>query len=69
MQEVVPPDLLGRVSSVDALGSFALLPIGYGLAGLAADHLGPSVVFVVGGAGSAVVIGLGLLHPAVRKLD
>lgn len=69
LQEVVPPDRLGRVSSIDALGSYALLPVGYGLAGLAADHLGAAPVFVLGGALSAGLIALGLLHPAVRGLD
>jgi MFS family permease len=69
LQELVPADLLGRVSSIDALGSFGLLPVGYALAGLAADHVGASMVFVIGGVISALVIALGLLHPAVRGLD
>lgn len=69
LQEMVPSDRLGRVSSIDALGSYALLPVGYGLAGLAADRLGAAPVFVLGGAISAGLILLGLLHPAVRGLD
>lgn len=69
LQEIVSPTQLGRVSSIDALGSYALLPVGYGLAGLAADHIGAAPTFVVGGIISIIVIGLGLLHPAVRKLD
>lgn len=69
LQEMVSPTQLGRVSSIDALGSYALLPVGYGLAGLAADHIGAAPTFVVGGAISIVVIGLGLLHPGVRNLD
>jgi DHA3 family tetracycline resistance protein-like MFS transporter len=69
LQEFIPGDLLGRVSSVDALVSSGLLPIGYGLAGIAADHLGASLVFVLGGAISAALIALGLLHPAIRALD
>ncbi len=68
-EAVVPRERLGRVASIDALGSSALLPVGFGIAGLAADRLGPSTVFIVGGAVSAAVIGLGLLHPAVRNLD
>ncbi|MBA2286955.1 MAG: hypothetical protein H0W02_15895 [Ktedonobacteraceae bacterium] len=39
------------------------------LAGIAADHLGASPVFVLGGAISAGVIALGLLHPAIRAVD
>ncbi|MGZ3679276.1 MAG: MFS transporter [Ktedonobacterales bacterium] len=69
LQEMVSPTQLGRVSSIDALGSYGLLPVGYGLAGLAADHIGPAPTFVVGGAISVIVIALGLLHPGVRKLD
>ena len=69
LQETVPGERLGRVASIDALGSWALLPLGFGLAGILADRLGPSPVFVLGGAISALAIGLGLLHPAVRNLD
>lgn len=69
LQEIVPANLLGRVSSVDGLGSYALLPVGYGLSGFAADHIGAPTVFVFGGAASVVLIGLGLLHPAVRAFD
>ncbi|MGE5252055.1 MAG: MFS transporter, partial [Bacteroidota bacterium] len=35
LQEMVPHYLLGRVYSIDALGSFVLLPIGYAIAGWA----------------------------------
>lgn len=69
LQELVPAELLGRVSSIDALGSYALLPVGYGLAGLAADRLGAAPVFVLGGAVSVALIALGLLHPGVRGVD
>ena len=69
LQEMVPPEKLGRVSSVDALGSYALLPLGYALAGIAADRLGAAPVFVLGGAISALVIALGLAHPGIRDLD
>ena len=44
LQELVPRALLGRVSSVDQLGSFVLLPVGYALTGWATDHLGPALV-------------------------
>lgn len=69
LQEFVPSDLLGRVVSIDVLVSSGLLPIGYGLAGIAADRLGAPIVFVLGGAISASVIALGMLHPAVRAMD
>jgi hypothetical protein len=69
LQEFVPSGLLGRVASIDLLVSSGLLPIGFGLAGIAADRLGASLVFVLGGAISASVIALGLLHPAIRGVD
>jgi hypothetical protein len=69
LQEFVPADLLGRVASIDMFVSAGLVPIGYGLAGIAADRLGASLVFVLGGAIGASVIALGLLHPAIRAVD
>jgi hypothetical protein len=46
LQEMVPPDMLGRVSSIDALGSFVLMPIGFALAGVLTDKIGPVQVFL-----------------------
>lgn len=69
LQELVPRKLLGRVSSVDQMGSFALLPVGYAITGWATDRLGPVLVFVIGGVVTVVVKGIGLLHPAIRQLD
>ncbi|HEX6779522.1 MAG TPA: MFS transporter [Ktedonobacterales bacterium] len=69
LQEFVPSDLLGRVSSIDMLVSSALVPIGYGVAGIAADRLGAAPVFILGGAIGVAIIGLGLLHPAIRAVD
>ncbi|HEX7587464.1 MAG TPA: MFS transporter, partial [Anaerolineae bacterium] len=69
LQETVPRDLLGRVSSIDALGSFILIPVGYGIAGWAIDWAGAAPVLVVGGALTAGLAALGLAHPVVRRLD
>ena len=69
LQELVPREMLGRVSSIDALGSFVLLPIGYGIAGWATDLIGAPLVFVIGGALTVILALLGLLHPAIRNLD
>jgi hypothetical protein len=69
LQELVPADQLGRVASIDALGSFALLPVGFAVAGLAADRWGASTVFLIGGILSTLVIASGLFHPAVRAID
>lgn len=69
LQELVPPVLLGRVSSIDYLGSFVFLPIGYGVAGWATDLLGAPLVFLIGGSVTALLAMLGLAHPAIRDLD
>lgn len=69
LQEMVPRDLLGRVSSVDILGSSVMLPIGFGIAGFATDALGPSLVFLIGGVLTTLLLVAGLLHPSVRNLD
>ena len=69
LQELVPRKMLGRVSSIDALGSFVLLPIGYGIAGWATDLIGAPQVFLIGGVETIALALLGLSHPAIRKLD
>jgi MFS family permease len=69
MQEMVPQEKLGRVTSIDALGSFVLMPIGFALAGVLTDRIGPVSVFVIGGSLTVAVAILAYLHPGVRKLD
>jgi MFS family permease len=69
LQEMVPGDMLGRVYSIDALGSFVLLPIGFALAGWATDLFGAPTVFLVGSIGAIILVLLGLSHPAIRTLD
>ncbi len=69
LQELVPRHLLGRVASIDALGSFVLLPIGYAVAGWATDLAGAPMVFAIGGVITVALALLGLAHPAIRGLD
>lgn len=69
LQTAVPGDKLGRVASFDMLGSFMLLPLGYGLTGWATERIGPALVFIIGGVLTALITALGLLHPAVRRFD
>ncbi len=66
---MVPPEQLGRVSSIDWLGSFALLPIGYGLTGWAVEQWGAAAVCVVGGGVTIALSLLALWHPKVRGLE
>jgi DHA3 family tetracycline resistance protein-like MFS transporter len=69
LQECVPRDLLGRVSSVDYFGSYLFNPVGLFVGGLAIASFGPAPVFIVGGIITAILIAMGLLHPAVRALN
>ena len=69
LQEMVPSALLGRVYSIDALGSFVLLPVGFSIAGWATDLFGARSVFLVGALGTMLLAALGLSHPAIRNLD
>jgi MFS family permease len=69
LQELVPRDRLGRVSSIDQLGSFALLPIGFGIAGWATQHFGAATVVAAGGGITALFALIGVMHPAIRGLD
>ena len=47
VQQEIPPDKLSRVYSYDALGSLALVPIGYAVAGPIADAIGVAVTLAV----------------------
>jgi MFS family permease len=69
LQDRVAPDLLGRVVSLDYLGSGSLLPVGALIAGTAADAFGPGPVFVVGGLVSAAFLAGLMLLPQVRAMD
>lgn len=69
LQELVPPEKLGRVSSLDMLGSFALLPVGLLAAGVLADQIGPALVFVLAGVAMLALNVVGLTVRGIRKLD
>jgi MFS family permease len=69
LQELVPREKLGRVAGVDMVGSFALLPVGFGLAGMATEAWGAAIVFAIGGGSIALISLLVMRHPAIRGLD
>ena len=69
LQEMVPVELLGRVYSLDALGSFVLLPIGFGITGWVTNLVGAPTVFLIGGFATIALVAAGLVHPAIRTLD
>jgi hypothetical protein len=60
---------LGRVFSIDVLGSFVLMPLGFAGVGVLADQLGAPMVFILGGTITIFLTLLALLHPAIRNLD
>jgi hypothetical protein len=69
LQQMVPRHLLGRVTSVDYLGSYIFLPVGFAFGGWAAERFGAPAVFIFGGTLQTLLVMLGLLHPGVRAVD
>jgi hypothetical protein len=69
MQELVPPEKMGRVSSVDTLGSFVLLPIGFAFTGWLIDRVGVTSVFLAAGGMTALISLLPLLNSNIRRMD
>lgn len=69
LQERVPTEALGRVASVDMLGSIALLPLGFVLVGRAVEALGVTASALGCGLVVALLALLGLLTRAVRELE
>lgn len=49
LQELVRPEALGRVSSLDHIGSLALLPVSFAVVGAVADRTGARPVFALAG--------------------
>ncbi len=68
-QRLVPPDLLGRVSSLDWLISIGLLPLSYGLTGPVSAVLGARSTLIGAGVLGALVTLAGLYVPGVRAVD
>jgi MFS family permease len=66
ISELVPEHLLSRVWSFDMFGSFALTPIGFVLAGVAATAVTPTTILAVGGVLGATLWFVPLLWPKVR---
>jgi MFS family permease len=61
MAQRIPPHALSRVSSYDWMGSLALLPLGYLLAGPIGEAVGPAEVVLVGGAIGVAIASLGFV--------
>ena len=67
INELVPENLLSRVLSFDYFGSFALTPVGFVFAGVAAGVVAPTTVLAVGGAVGVTLWFVPLLHRQVRR--
>jgi predicted MFS family arabinose efflux permease len=68
LAERIPPDRLSRVASYDWTVSLGLLPIGYLLAGPAAEAWGSAEVLGAGSAIATLTLAALLLSPSVRHL-
>jgi hypothetical protein len=68
MQQEIPLGALSRVSAYDALGSFALAPVGTAIAGPLLGAFGASAVLAVGGALVVIFTAAVFLVPEVRQL-
>jgi DHA3 family tetracycline resistance protein-like MFS transporter len=66
LQELVPRDLLGRVSSLDWLVSTALVPVSFALTAPVAGIIGPADTMIGAGVVGAVLMGALLFVPGVR---
>ncbi|WP_037290567.1 MFS transporter [Saccharibacillus sacchari] len=69
LQELVPAESFGRVASLDMLGSFALLPVGYLIVGHLADTIGgiPTIA-IFAGAGILILL-VALCSPHIRRFN
>lgn len=69
LQQYIPLEKLGRVSSIDQLGSYIMFPLSYGLTGLIVDRFGAAPDLIWSGLIAAAIVSLGFFSRSVRKLD
>lgn len=69
LQELVEPEAFGRVVSLDLLGSFALLPVGYLFTGWFANVIGGVPAIIILSVLALLLIIICLCIPAIRKFD
>jgi MFS family permease len=68
-QRHVPPELLGRVSSLDWLISIGLLPLSFALTGPVSGAIGAQTTLIAGGVIGAGVTLAALLLPGMRSVE
>lgn len=69
LQELVPEEAFGRVASLDMLGSFALLPLGYVVVGWLANVIGGEVTVIMLALFVIFTIVIVLSVPSIRNFD
>jgi MFS family permease len=69
MQQQIPPATLSRVSAYDALGSYALAPVGMLIAGPLATAVGASTVLTASGIITVLLTAAVLCIPEIRSLQ
>jgi hypothetical protein len=69
LHELTPNKILGRVASIDLLGSFCLQPLGFFIAGLIADSLGPVWVFLGAGTINLALYTFPLFLRGIREVN
>ncbi|QQZ08660.1 MFS transporter [Heyndrickxia vini] len=69
LQELVPEEKFGRVASLDMLGSFALLPVGYLLTGWAAEGIGEITTLLTFSSIIVLIAVLVLFHKRIRAFN
>jgi len=68
VQRGVPGDVLGRVTALGSLGSVALLPAGFAIAGVLAPAIGIQPMLWVGAIVIFLATGLALRVPGVAHM-
>ncbi|PKR84090.1 MFS transporter [Heyndrickxia camelliae] len=66
LQELVPEEKFGRVASLDMLGSFGLLPVGYLMTGWVAEGIGEITTLIAFGSIIVLISVLVLFHKGIR---
>lgn len=69
MQDFVPAEQFGRVSSLDQVGAIITIPVGLALAGWALDRVDIALVCAVCGGLSILSAIAALAHPKIRAID
>ena len=69
LAQQIPPESLSRVSSFDWMGSLALLPIGFVIAGPVGEAFGAETVLIIGGLLTVVItLASGVLPRSMREM-